>query len=70
MNDRALMRTGVVGAVVAAICCFTPTLALLLSAVGLSAWLAWLDFVVLPVLVLSLGLIGWALIRRHRRKQV
>jgi len=37
MNSRALIGTG---AVVAAICCATPMLALLLPVVGLGAWLA------------------------------
>jgi len=69
VNDRTLLRTGISGAAVAAICCFTPLLVLVLGVVGLSAWLAWLDYVLLPVLVLFLGLTAWALIRRHRRKE-
>lgn len=40
MNDRALLCTGAVGAVIAAICCVTPILAVLLPLVGLGAWLA------------------------------
>lgn len=31
MNDRALIRAGVVGAIVAAICCATPILAVRLA---------------------------------------
>jgi len=31
--------TGIVGTVIAALCCFTPALVVLLGAVGLSAWL-------------------------------
>lgn len=68
MNNRALMRTGAVGAVVAAICCATPLLAVVLGAVGLSAWAAKADYIVLPALALCLGLVGWALIRRQNRK--
>lgn len=68
MDDRKLLKTGVVGTVVAAICCFTPALVLVLGVVGLSAWLAWLDYVLLPVLVLFLGLTAWALIVRARRR--
>ena len=36
-SDRKLIGTGVVGTVIAALCCFTPILVVLLGAVGLSA---------------------------------
>lgn len=67
MNDRTLLRTGIVGSVVAAICCFTPALVLLLGAVGLSAWLGWLDYVLFPALAVFLGLTAWAVYRLRRR---
>ena len=54
------------GSLLAAICCFTPALVLLLSAVGLSAWLAWLDYVLLPALVLFLGITAYALVRSRK----
>lgn len=63
MRDRTLLGIGVGGAVVAGVCCFTPALALLLGAVGLSAWLAWLDYVLLPALVLFAGVAAFALLR-------
>ncbi len=66
MNDRKLLGVGLGGSALAAICCFTPALLLLLGAFGLSAWLAWLDFVLLPALVLFLGLTAYALVRRPR----
>ena len=66
MSDRKLLGVGLGGSVLAAICCFTPALVLLLGAFGLSAWLAWLDFVLLPALVLFLGLTAYALVRRRR----
>jgi mercuric ion transport protein len=40
MNDRTLITTGAIGAVLAAICCVTPLLAVLLGGIGLAAWLA------------------------------
>jgi mercuric ion transport protein len=67
MKDGTVFRTGVIGSLVAAICCFTPALVLLLGAVGLSTWLAWLDYVLLPVLVLFLGLAACGLVLRQRR---
>ena len=67
MRDRALITTGAVGAVVAAVCCATPVLAVLFGAVGLSAWLAKADYVEIPALILSLGLIAVDLYRRRAR---
>ena len=66
MSDRKLLGLGLGGSTLAAVCCFTPALVLLLGAVGLSAWLAWLDYVLLPALVLFLGITAYALIRRRK----
>ena len=63
VNNRALFRTGVIGAVVAALCCATPILGIALGAIGLSALAAKADYVLIPVLVASLGLIGIELYR-------
>jgi mercuric ion transport protein len=68
MSDRKLLCTGATGSVIAAICSFTPALVILLGAVGLSAWLAWLDFVLLPALVIFLGITAYALMRMHRTR--
>ncbi|MDF2781912.1 MAG: merF [Geminicoccaceae bacterium] len=66
MGDRKLLGVGLGGSALAAVCCFTPALALLVGAVGLSAWLAWLDYVLLPALVLFLGITAYALVRRQQ----
>lgn len=68
MNDRKLLGTGIVGSVIAAVCCFTPALVISLGALGLSAWLAWLDYVLLPALVAFLGVVVFALVRLQRSK--
>ena len=65
MRDRVLITTGIFGTLVAAICCATPLLALLLGAVGLSAWLAKADYVLLPAMILGLGLIALGLYRKR-----
>jgi mercuric ion transport protein len=65
MRDRALITTGAVGALVAALCCATPLLAVLFGAVGLTAWLAKADYVVISALILYLGLIAFGLYRRR-----
>ena len=69
MKDSTLMRTGIMGGVLAAICCATPFLAVVLGAVGLSAWAAKADYILLPALVLFIALVGWALIRRSKQKE-
>jgi mercuric ion transport protein len=65
MNDRSLMATGGVAAVLAAICCATPILAVILGGIGLAAWIAIADYVVLPVLVLGVALVAIGLYRRR-----
>ena len=64
--DRRLFITGIVGAVIAALCCFTPVLALVFGLVGLSAALGWIDFVLLPALAFFTGLTIYAVWRRQR----
>ncbi len=66
MKDKTILTAGIAGAVIAAICCFTPVLVILLAAVGLSAWLGWLDTVLLPALAIFLGIAAYGLWRRQR----
>jgi mercuric ion transport protein len=68
MSDRALITTGVAGAMVAAVCCATPILAVVFGAVGLTAWLAKADYVLIPALILCLGLAGFGLYRKRLRE--
>lgn len=64
IRDR-LFAAGLIGSVITALCCFTPILVVLLGAVGLSAWLGWLDIVLLPALGAFLALAIYALIRER-----
>jgi mercuric ion transport protein len=52
--------------VIAAICCATPVLVIALGAVGLSTWLGWVDYVLLPALAIFLGATAYGLWRRQR----
>ena len=65
MTETGLLRVGIIGTVVAALCCFTPVLVVLLGAVGLSAAIGWLDCVLWPALVSFLGLMVFALWKRR-----
>ncbi len=61
MNDDKLLRRGLIGSVIAAICCFTPLLVVLVAGVGLSALVGWLDYALFPMLFASLGVVAHAL---------
>ncbi|MEI4263481.1 mercury resistance system transport protein MerF [Roseovarius sp. D0-M9] len=67
-SDRKLLLTGIVGTVLAALCCFTPILVVLLGAVGLSAVLGWIDYVLLPALAFFIALTVYAVCRRQRHQ--
>lgn len=67
MSDRdgdRLFRRGLVGTIVAAVCCFTPVLVVLVAGVGLSAIIGGLDYVLFPMLFASLGVVAYALYLR------
>ena len=69
MKDSTIIKTGVTGSVIAAICCFTPILVVLLGAVGLSAWLGWIDYVLLPALAVFIGMTAYGLYRHYSREK-
>ncbi len=58
-----LLRLGIAGSMIAAVCCFTPILVIVLSAMGLGWVAGYLDVVLLSALAVSLGLIAYALWR-------
>jgi mercuric ion transport protein len=68
MDDKKLLKTGIIGSVVMAVCCFTPALVVLLGVLGLSAAVGWLDFVLLPGLAAFLSMTGYALWKRQRAR--
>ena len=68
MTNRTLLKVGLVGTVIAALCCFTPILVVLLGAVGLSALVGILDYVLLPSLGLFLSLTVYALWKNQQAK--
>lgn len=66
VTNRVLLQTGITGSAVVAVCCFTPVLVILLGAVGLSAWVGWLDYVLIPAL---LGFVALALYAGWRMRR-
>ena len=65
MDNRTLLKTGIAGSVVAVLCCATPILVILFGVLGLSAWAGWLDYVLIPALVVFIAITIYAL---HRRR--
>ena len=70
MKNPTLLKTGVVGTIIMALCCFTPLLVVLLASVGLSAWLGWLDYVLLPALGIFIAITIYAVVRHMQRARV
>jgi mercuric ion transport protein len=69
VNDRALIRAGTAGAVLAAICCATPLIVGVLPLAGLGAWLAGAGLVLLPLMVACFGLVAWVIHHRRARAE-
>ncbi len=67
MSNRGLLSISIVGTVIAAICCFTPALVVVLGVLGLSAAVGWLDYILLPALAGFAGLTLFALARLRGR---
>jgi mercuric ion transport protein len=60
--NKSLLKTGVIGSVIAALCCFTPILVILFGVLGLSALVGYLDYVLFPLLGIFLVVIVVALV--------
>ena len=65
-QNSKLIWTGAAGAGLSLLCCATPVLAVLLGALGLTAFAAKLDYVLIPVFIASIALVIFALVRRRR----
>lgn len=66
MKNSTLFKTGLAGSVIAALCCATPLLVILLGALGLATWVGYIDIVVLPLLAIFvvLTVVAWQRMRR------
>ena len=64
-DPKTLVRVGLVGTVLVALCCFTPILVILLGIVGLSALTGYLDYVLIPALAIFIGLTIYAIWRKR-----
>ena len=63
MASHSLLKIGVTGTIISAVCCFTPALVVILGGIGMSAVVGYLDLVLFPALVLFATMTGYALWR-------
>lgn len=70
MLDRSLLKVGIIGTVIVALCCFTPVLVLLMGVVGLSALTGYLDIVLFPALAFFIALSGYAVWRNRKTENL
>jgi len=63
MNHLRLLKVGITGLVILVLCCFTPILVVVFGAIGLSAVLVWLDYILLPLLLIFVAVTIYAIVK-------
>ena len=66
MAEKSLLYTGLCGTAFTGICCVTPAAVIGLSTLGLSAWIGWLDYILLPSFAGFAMLTAYAFWRRRK----
>ena len=66
MKKYNLLKAGITGSIVTAICCFTPFLVVIFGLAGLSPLVIYLDVVLLPLLVVFVGITAYALWKKSK----
>ena len=69
-KTNKILKTGIVGSVVAAICCFTPILVILLGILGLGAVTGYLDYVLLPALGTFLVVMAYGAYKEKKEEHI
>lgn len=65
-NESRLLKLGIGGSLIVALCCFTPILPILFGIVGLGALTGYLDYALLPALVIFIGITIYAMQKQRR----
>lgn len=66
-SSNGLLKAGIIGTIIVALCCFTPILVILFGAVGLAAIVGYLDLMLFPALGIFILLTIYALWRKNAR---
>ncbi|MCA0987161.1 mercury resistance system transport protein MerF [Guptibacillus algicola] len=56
MSSSKTLLSGIIGTIITIICCTSPVLVILLGAIGLGAFTGYLDYVLIPTLVIFLSI--------------
>lgn len=67
LSNNSLLKYGILGTLLTALCCFTPVLVVLSGAVGLSAFTGYIDVVLLPVLAIFIIITFYELWKRRTK---
>lgn len=68
MKQQTLLKTGIIGSLIAAICCVTPVLVVFMGAMGVAAFIGYLDYVLMSALVVFLSITAYAFFMRKKCK--
>jgi mercuric ion transport protein len=66
MNNKSLFRIGIIGTALAALCCFTPVLVVVLTTLGMASLIPRLDPILIPVMVSFAAFTFWAYSRQYK----
>ena len=66
MQKYNLLKAGLVGTIVTAICCFTPFLVIVFGLAGLSSLIVYLDVILFPLLAIFIGITIYALWKKSK----
>ena len=70
VKHKKTLIAGIVGTLIVLLCCATPILVILLGAVGFGAMTGYLDYILIPVLVIFLGLTYYSYSKyEHSKKE-
>ena len=65
-SNKNLLKVGIIGTVISALCCFTPLLVVLLGVAGLGALTGYLDYILLPALSIFIIIVIYAFVQKQR----
>lgn len=66
MKTSTMLRVGIIGSSVSALCCLSPLLTILFGSALLASWGGHLDAVLMPALIFFMGLTIYAFSRKDR----
>jgi len=65
-NSR-LLRFGIIGTILTALCCFTPILVITFGLLGLAGFIGYLDYVLFPALAIFIGITLYAYMKGQNK---